>query len=364
MQLKEISDYLEEVAPLHLQESYDNSGWICGDVDVKATGALISLDVTEEVIEEAIKQKCNVLIAHHPIIFSGLKKITGSNYVERSIIKAIKNDIAIYAIHTNLDNVIHGVNARLAEKIGLKNGEVLAPKKGLLKKLVTFCPTEQAEKVRSALFAAGAGNIGNYNECSYGLAGEGTFKAGDGTNPFVGKTGERHTEKELRLEVIVPAYLMNKVIMALLETHPYEEVAYDIYPLENTFSNVGAGMIGELEKELDEKTFLNELKDKLQAAGIRYTALRGKKVKKVAICGGSGSFLLSDAICRGADFFITADVKYHQFFDADNKIVMVDVGHFESEVATKALIFELLTEKFPKFAVRLSEINTNPINYL
>ncbi len=364
MKLKEITDFLESYAPLAYQESYDNSGLITGNKEMEITGALICLDSVEAVIDEAIAIGCNLVIAHHPIVFSGLKKFNGSNYVERVIIKAIQNNIAIYAAHTNLDNVYNGVNARIAENLGLVNCKVLSPQKNTLKKLVTYCPVDKADEIRNALFAAGAGNISNYDECSFNNEGFGTFRAGDGAAPFVGEQGKRHVEKEIRIETIYPANFESKVLKALFAAHPYEEVAYDLYNLSNVANRIGAGLIGELVKESDEMEFLKLLKGTMKAEGIRYTSLKGKKIKKVAVCGGSGSFLLGDAIKNGADIFVTADFKYHQFFDAENRIVIADIGHYESEQYTGELFYDLLKEKFSTFALHLSKINTNPINYL
>ncbi len=364
MKLKEITDCLETYAPLAYQESYDNAGLICGNKNMDITAALICLDSTEEVIDEAIAKGCNLVIAHHPIVFKGLKKFNGTDYVERVIIKAIKHDIAIYAAHTNLDNVHNGVNAKIAEMLGLINCRILAPQKGMLKKLVTFCPADKAEAVRMALFASGAGGIGNYDECSFNTEGTGTFRAGKGANPYVGEIGKQHHEKEIRIETIYPANIESAVLKALFAAHPYEEVAYDLFNLTNKASKLGAGIIGDLKEETDELAFLNFVKDKMKADGIRYTALKKKKIKKVAICGGSGSFLLEDAIKNGADIFVSADFKYHQFFDAEKRIVIADIGHYESEQYTMELFFDLLKEKFNTFALHLSKINTNPINYL
>lgn len=363
MKLKEITAHLESIAPLAYQESYDNAGLICGNGDMEITAALICLDSTEAVLDEAIANGCNLVIAHHPIVFSGLKKFNGNNYVERVIMKAIKNDIAIYAAHTNLDNVHNGVNAKIAEKLGLKNCRVLSPLKGKLLRLITFCPEEKADEVRKAIFSAGAGTIGNYDECSFNSIGTGTFRAGENTDPYVGKPGEQHHEKEVKIETVLPSHLESRVLSAMIKAHPYEEVAYDLIPLQNKHTQVGSGLIGELE-EIEEMAFLKHLKSAMKANGIRYTALKGKKVKKVAVCGGSGSFLLQDAIRAGADVFVTADFKYHQFFDAENQIVIADVGHYESEQYTSELFYEILQKKFSTFALHLSKINTNPINYL
>ena len=364
MQISELINYLELIAPLSYQEDYDNSGLIVGNPNQHISAALISLDCTEEVIDEAIRKGCNLVISHHPIVFRGMKKFNGKTYVERAVMKAIKNDVALYAIHTNFDNVLSGVNAKLCQVIGLNNCSILAPKPGLLKKLVAYCPQAQAGEVRDALFSAGAGNIGNYSECSFNAEGFGTFKAGENTNSYVGEKGLRHHEPETRIEVLYPATLERQILVALHMAHPYEEVAYDLYHLSNKYQDVGSGMIADLEHETDEVEFLNHVKNKLGSKVVRYTGLRNRKIKRVAVCGGAGSFLLPHAISAGADIFITADYKYHEFFDADKKILIADVGHFESEQFTQQLLLELITKKFPNFALRLTEQNTNPINYL
>ena len=363
MKIAEVIQVIEQFAPLSYQESCDNAGLITGDPGTDATGVLICLDSTEEIIDEAIRKNCNLVLAHHPIIFSGVKKISHSDYVGRTIIKAIQNNIAIYAAHTNLDNVQQGVNKKICEKLGLIKCKILSPKTSLLKKLVTFCPKDQAEKVRAAIFSAGAGKIGNYDECSFNIDGTGTFRAGKGTDPFVGKIGERHAENEVRIETIFEAVHQTQLIRALIESHPYEEVAYDIYPLDNNHQNVGSGMIGDLENAMDEKDFLSLVKTNMKTDCIRHTKLTGQKVRKAAVCGGAGSFLLNDATRQGAQFFISADFKYHQFFDADNKIVIADIGHYESEQFTKNIFYDLLNEKFPKFALHFAETVTNPVSY-
>ena len=364
MKLREITSFLETLAPLAYQEDYDNSGLIVGYPDKEISGALISLDCTESVVDEAIEQGMNLIISHHPIVFKGLKKFNGKTYVERVVMKAIKHDIALYAIHTNLDHVSVGVNKKICDKLGIKNPLILKSREESLRKLVTFCPEAHAEEVRLAMFSAGAGNIGNYAECSYNGTGIGTFKAGEGTKPFVGELGKQHHEPEVRIETIYPIELEQQILAALVETHPYEEVAYDLYSLNNSHPQVGSGMIGNLESDTDELEFLNLVKERLGAKVIRHTALRSKKIRRVAVCGGSGSFLLPHAIRAGADIFITGDFKYHEFFDAEGKLIIADVGHFESEQFTQELLLELITEKFSNFALRLTLQNTNPINYL
>jgi dinuclear metal center YbgI/SA1388 family protein len=363
MKLAEITNFLETIAPLNYQEDYDNSGLIVGNHTDDVHAALIALDCTEQIVDEAIAKNCNLIITHHPIVFKGLKKFNGKTYVERVVQKAIKNNIALYAIHTNLDHVSSGVSGEICKRLGISNGKILAPKNNLLKKLVTFCPTEQATTLRNALFAAGAGNIGAYSECSFNTEGLGTFKAGENTNPFVGEVGAQHHEAEVRIETIFKVQDERKVLLALLENHPYEEVAYDIYTLNNKLDQVGAGMVGWLAQEMDSADFLHHVKEKMQAIVIRHTALLPKKIKKVAVCGGSGSFLLKDAIAAGADAFITADFKYHEFFDAEDKLMICDIGHYESEQFTSNLLIDNIQEKFPNFAIRLTEHNTNPINY-
>ncbi len=364
MQIKDIINELEQFAPAALKEDFDNVGLLVGDASTDATGVLITLDITEKVVDEAIAKGCNLVVAHHPIMLSGLKKINGRNATERIVIKAIRHNIALYASHTNADSVMNGVSGKMCEILGLENCKILAPKKESLLKLVTFVPTEQANKVREAIFAAGAGQIGNYDACSYNLNGEGTFRAGDNTNPYVGEKGQIHTEAEVRIETVLPAYLKGKVIGALHKAHPYEEVAYDLYPLANDWTTTGIGMVGDLPHEVDEATFLNRLKNRFKAGCVRYTNLLNKPVRRVALCGGSGSFLLGKAIAEKADVFITGDFKYHQFADAEDRILIADIGHFESEQYTKEVFFELLTKKFSNFAIHLSNVNTNPVNYL
>ncbi len=364
MKICDITAYLESIAPPSLQESYDNAGLITGDDQEEVTGVLLCLDSIEAVIDEAISLNCNLVIAHHPIIFSGLKKINNHDYVGRTVVKAIKNNIAIYAIHTNLDHIRMGVNEKIAQVLELTDCRILSPKKGNLKKLVTFVPTDKSEILRQALFDAGGGQIGHYDQCSFNIEGTGTFRGDDSSNPYVGQKGVQHHEAETRIELIFSDYLESKIISALRQNHPYEEVAYDIYRLDNSNQQVGAGLIGRPRHPMDEFLFLRFVKSKLNTASIRHTSLRDKKIEKVAVCGGSGSFLLHDAIAAGADVLITADFKYHQFFDADGKIVIADVGHYESEQFTIELLHEFLQKKFPNFALHFTKVNTNPINYL
>lgn len=361
--INDIIKCLESVAHPSLQENYDNSGLLVGNPQTQLTNVLVSLDCTEAVIAEAKEKNCNLVVSHHPIIFKGLKKLNGKNYVERTIISAIQNNIAIYAIHTNLDNVLNeGVNSKIAEKLGLENLQILEPKTGSLNKLVTYAPVANAELVRTAMFEAGAGHIGNYDQCSFNVDGSGTFRANNDANPHVGEIGVTHREPETRIEVIFPDYLQKQILNALIKNHPYEEVAYDIYPLNNTWQQTGAGMFGELPTPLSSSDFLKYLKDKMKISVIKYTPFT-EQIKKVAICGGAGSFLLNRAKACGADAFVTSDFKYHEFFDAENQIMICDIGHYESEQYTSELIIEIIKRKFPNFAPILTETITNPVNY-
>jgi dinuclear metal center YbgI/SA1388 family protein len=365
IKIKDIIAHLESIAPSAYQESYDNSGLIVGDANEECRGVLICLDSTEAIVEEAKKKGCNLIVAHHPIVFKGLKRFNGKNYVERTVINAIKNDIAIYAIHTNLDNMYHqGVNAMIAEKLGLKNTKILAPKAQILSKLVVFCPIENSEMVLDALYKAGAGQIGAYKNCSFRSEGTGTFTPQENANPYIGTLNNAEEVKENRLEVIFPSYLSGKIIQSLKNAHPYEEVAYYLSNIENTNQEVGSGMIGELSESIETIAFLKEIKEKMKCGVVRYTKPTKEKVKKIAVCGGAGGFLLGAAIGQGADVFVTADYKYHEFFDADEKIVIADIGHFESEQYTIQLIFSIISKKYTNFAVYLTDENTNPVNYL
>ena len=364
IKIRDIIREIELYAPLSLQESFDNAGVQVGDVNQPATGALLCLDVTEEVVDEAIEWGCNLIVSHHPLAFKAFKSLTGSTYIERCMIKACKYDLVIYAAHTNLDNAAGGVNFRLAELIGLENVRVLSPQRGALLKLVTFVPEEYAELMRTTLFNAGAGSIGNYDACCFYQSGNGTFRAGEGTHPFCGEIGELHVEKEVRIETILPAYRKAAVMQALLSVHPYEEPAFDFYPLENTWNQVGSGVVGELPEEEDELSFLQRMKDLFQVGCVKHSALSGRPIREVALCGGSGAFLVKDAIRYGADVFITGEAKYNDFYDVEDHILLAVIGHYESEVCTKDIFYRLISKKFPTFAVHFSNVNSNPVKYL
>jgi len=363
MEVKDVIDILEELAPQKYAEDFDNTGLLVGDLKQKINGILVTLDTLESVIDEAIENDCNLIVSFHPIIFSGIKKITGKTYVERVVQKAIKHDISIFAIHTALDNSFNGVNAMIAEKLQLKNKRILIPQKNTIKKLVTFVPTKHSEAVRNALFNAGAGEIGNYSNCSFNIEGKGSFKGNDDSNPVIGKKGEIHFEEEVQIGITFGKHLQNNILNALFAAHPYEEVAYEITTLENTNQHIGMGMIGALDNEMEESEFLDFLKLNMKVEIIRHSDLLQKKIKRVAVLGGSGSFAIDAAKALKADVFITADLKYHDFFKAENDIVLMDIGHYESEQFTKELLHSFLTKKITNFAIVLSQINTNPISY-
>lgn len=363
MKVFQIANELEKLAPLAYAEDFDNVGLLVGNANADVSKVLVTLDTTEEVVMEAISKGANLIVSFHPIIFSGMKKITGKNYVERIVQLAIKNDINIYATHTALDNSQFGVNFQIAEQLSLKNRKILIPQKDTLRHLVTYVPSNKAEDLRNAIFAAGAGSIGNYDNCSFNLDGTGTFRAQKDAKPYVGKIGETHHEKETRISVIFNRHLQNQILKTLKENHPYEEVAYEIFSMENLNQTIGIGMVGELENEMQEEELLKFLKERMSAQVIRHSKLLGKKVKKIAVLGGSGSFAIAEAKRAGADVFVTADLKYHNFFEAENEILLADIGHYESEQFTKKLLTAYLSEKFPNFAVLNSEISTNPVHY-
>lgn len=363
MKISEIINELEKLAPLAYAEDFDNVGLLVGDANAEISKILVTLDTTEEVVKEAIEKRANLIISFHPIIFSGIKKITGRNYAERIVQLAIKNDINIYAIHTALDNSRFGVNFQIAKQLNLRNTQILIPQKDTLRHLVTYVPSDRAEHLRNSLFDAGAGSIGNYDNCSFNLEGTGTFRAGQNANPYIGEINKTHLENETRISVVFNKHLQKQILKALKENHPYEQVAYEIFSLENLNQTIGIGMIGELENEVSEEEFFQYLKENMNVELIRHSKLLNKKINKVAVLGGSGSFAITDAKRVGADVFVTADLKYHNFFEAENQILLADIGHYESEQFTKNLLTAYLSEKFPNFAVLNSEINTNPVHY-
>ncbi|SDX47647.1 dinuclear metal center protein, YbgI/SA1388 family [Lutibacter oricola] len=364
MKIKDITNCIEEIAPLSYAEGFDNVGLLVGDYSTEVTGVLVTLDTLENIVDEAIEKNCNLIVSFHPIIFSGLKKLNGSNYVERVVLKAIKNDIAIYAMHTALDNCFAGVNAKICEMLGLKNKQILIPQKNTIKKLTTYAPIDASEKIRTALFNAGAGSIGNYDNCSFNTEGIGTYRGNENSSPTIGVKGENHSEKEVLISVIFEKHKEKTILKSLFNAHPYEEVAYEINPIDNINQEIGMGMIAELDNSMNEIDFLKLVKTKMNAKGIRHSQFLGKPIKKVAVLGGSGSFAINNAIAAGADIYITSDIKYHEFYKAENKIIVADIGHYESEQFTKNLLVDILTKKFHNFAIILSQKNTNPIYYL
>jgi dinuclear metal center YbgI/SA1388 family protein len=364
MRIKEIIQTIEQLAPLPLQEEYDNSGLQVGDAGREATGALLAIDITENVVEEAIALGCNLIVTHHPIAFHPFKSLTGKTYQERCVMQAIKHDIALYAAHTNLDNVQGGVNYKLAEMLELQQVKILQPKGGALLKFVTTVPVQHAESVRNALFNAGAGHIGNYDSCSYNLSGEGTFRAQEGANPHVGEINELHFEPEVRIETVIPAMKKEEVLRALLAVHPYEEPVYDLYPIANDWPQSGSGVVGVLPEPLPEQEFLYLLKDIFNLPTIRHSKIRGKEIRDVALCGGAGAFLIPNAVAYGADAFVTGEAKYNDYFDVEGRILLAVVGHYESEICTKDIFFDLLSKKFPNFALHKSAFDSNPVKYL
>ena len=364
MKVKEITSILENIAPINYQESYDNSGLITGNENQEVSKVLLCLDCLETVIDEAIEKGCELIIAHHPIVFNGLKKLNGKNYIERVIIKAIKNDIAIYACHTNLDNVLnYGVNQKIAKRLGLENQRILSPKASMMSKLVIYSPSNSAEEVRENLFKNGAGKISDYSNCSFNSEGQGSYLPGETTNPTYGEKGKTNFMPETKIEVVVLNQLVNKVLAEVNKVHPYEEVAYEIIPMNNKNNHIGSGMIGELKNEMEAKDFLAFLKNEMKTECIRHTNIHIDKVKKIAVCGGAGSFLLNDAKRQQADVFITGDYKYHQFFDAENEIIIADIGHFESEQFTIELFQEILENQTKGIELIKTSVNTNPVNY-
>ncbi|WP_352422622.1 Nif3-like dinuclear metal center hexameric protein [Proteiniphilum sp.] len=364
MRIKEVLQTIEQVAPLPLQESYDNSGLQVGDINREVTGILLCIDVTEDVIDEAISLGCNLVISHHPIAFRPFRSLTGKNYTERCMMQAIRHDIVLYAAHTNLDNARGGVNYKLAEILELQNMKILQPLENALLKFVTTVPLQHAESVRNALFNAGAGNIGNYDSCSYNLSGEGTFRAKEGANPHIGEIDRLHFEPEVRIETVIPVMKKEEVLRALLAVHPYEEPVFDFYPIANNWPQHGSGVVGVLPEPMPEQEFLYLLKDIFNLPTIQHTKLQGKEIRDVALCGGAGAFLIPRAIAYGADAFITGEAKYNDFFDVEGRILLAVVGHYESEICTKEIFFDLISRKFPTFALHKSAFDSNPVKYL
>lgn len=363
MKIKEFINEFEQIIPVRQAEDFDNVGLLCGNPEREISGVLIAHDALEFIIDEAIEKNFNLILCFHPIIFSGLKSITGKNYVERAVLKALENKIAIYAIHTAFDNDFFGVNYKICEVLGLKNQQVLMPKKNQLKKLEVYVPTDSAEKLRNALFVAGAGNIGFYDECSFTIQGDGTFRPLEGSDPVIGTHNERENANEVLINVIFEDYKTNQILFAMKENHPYEEVAYQLITLENDNQYTGLGRYGNLEQEMDELDFLTFIKQKFNIDIIRHSSLNNKKIRTIGVLGGSGASGIKAAMSAKCDAYITGDVKYHDFFSAEGKMLICDIGHFESEQFVVQQLFEILSEKFTTFAIAKTTQKTNPVNY-
>lgn len=363
MKIKEFINEFEQIIPVRQAEDFDNVGLLCGNPEREISGVLIAHDALEFIIDEAIEKNFNLILCFHPIIFSGLKSITGKNYVERAVLKALENKIAIYAIHTAFDNDYFGVNYKICEVLGLKNQQVLMPKKNQLKKLEVYVPTDSAEKLRNALFVAGAGNIGFYDECSFTLQGDGTFRPLEGSNPVTGTHNERENANEVLLSVIFEDYKKHQILFAMKQNHPYEEVAYQLISLDNENQYTGLGRFGDLETEMNETDFLKFVKEKFNLNIIRHSSLNNKKIRTIGVLGGSGVSGIKAAMSAKCDAYITGDVKYHDFFSAEGKMLICDIGHFESEQFVVQQLFEILSEKFTTFAIAKTTQITNPVNY-
>lgn len=364
MLVSDIIAAIEEYAPLSLQESYDNSGLQVGDRAQVVTAVLLCTDVTEEIIGEAVARGANLIISHHPLLFHGLKHLTGRNPIERIVRAAVKRDIAIYSSHTSMDNATGGVSFKMAEKIGLGNVSVMLPQPGQLYKLVVFVPIKEAARVRDAMFAAGAGRLGDYDSCSYALEGKGSFRALAGAHPWVGSIDELHHEDEMRLEVLVMRNCKDAVVQAMLRSHPYEEPAYDLIELDNPSKYTGSGVVGDTQQPIEAAEFLNSLKTAFGTAMVRYAGNIHQMISRVALCGGAGADFIGDAVAAHADIYVTGDVKYHEFTSYCDKILIADIGHYESEHFTKEIFYDIIQKKFPNFATYYAELEKNPINYL
>lgn len=363
MLLKEVITQIEHKIILPQAEDFDNVGLLCGNADREVTGILVCHDALEAVVDEAAEAGCNLIVCFHPIIFSGLKSLTGKNYVERAVMKAIENKIAIYAVHTAWDNDYFGVNYRICEELKLKNQTILMPKKHGLQQLVVYVPKDYSEKVKQAAFDAGAGNIGFYDECSFSVSGKGNFRPLPGSDPFEGEECVRESTEEDVLYFIFESYRQKKVLAKVREAHPYEEMAYQIYQLENENAYEGLGRYGDLEEEMEECEFFNLVKETFALQVIRHSESIGKKIRRIGVLGGSGASGISAALAAGCDAYLTGDLKYHDFFRAEGRMLLCDIGHFESERFVTQQLFQIFSEKFTKFAVLKSNVNTNPVKY-
>ena len=363
MTIQKVITEIEKHIAISQAEDFDNVGLLCGLPERNVSGILVCHDALENIVEEAIHRNCNLIVCFHPIIFSGLKSLTGKNYVERAVLKAIENKVAIYAIHTAFDNDFHGVNAGICNLLGLKNLKILQPKKDNLKQLNVYVPNDHSENVKEALFSAGAGNIGFYDECSFKIEGKGTFRPIEGSSPFSGEQNIRENADEAMISVIFESFKQNQIVAAMKAAHPYEEVAHQIYQLENDNQYSGLGMYGEFETEVDENYFLNLVKEKFNLNIIKHSDLNNKKIRRVGVLGGSGASGIKAALSKKCDAYLTGDLKYHDYFLAESKMLICDIGHYESEQLVSQQLFEILSQKFSTFAVLKSSEKTNPVNY-
>ncbi len=365
MLIGHITAALEQYAPFQLQEDFDNCGLIIGSPAHECSGVLVSVDVTTAVVKEAIESGCNLIVAHHPLLFKGIKRLNGLSPVEQAVKLALCHDIAVYACHTCLDNAAEGVSHMMAAKLGLEVVKVLEPKRGTLTALSVCVPAESADELRLALFEAGAGSIGDYDSCSFAVTGMGTFRPLDGAEPYSGKVGSQYIGEEVRLDLVLPSYLQNSVEKALVEVHPYEEPAYQFFPMLNGSRHLGLGAVGNLAHALTPDELVAHVKSVFQSPVARCSAYPADSIiRRVAVCGGAGSSLIPKAIAAGAQAIVTSDTRYHDFVDYANTILIVDIGHHESENCTKDIFYHIITKKFPNFAVRYANADINPINYL
>jgi dinuclear metal center YbgI/SA1388 family protein len=333
MKCDNIIKIIEDWAPKSIAWEKDNVGLQVGSLRREVKNILLCLDVNEKVIDEASKKNCNLIISHHPLLFRSLKKIDIERDQKSKILeKLIKKDITLYSAHTNLDFTKDGVSFQLADKLGLSNQRFLLNKSSNLNKLIVFVPVDNADKVAEAMHSAGAGIIGEYSHCSFRTIGMGTFKGSNKSKPSMGVKGKLNKVSEVKIEVLVNSFDLHKVISSMKKIHPYEEVAFDVYPMVNENFNYGMGVIGDLKKELTAKEFLTYVSKSLRINNFRFNKGSKFRIKKVAVCGGSGSDLLETAIKSKADAFVTADVKYHTFQDAEDEILLIDAGHYETEI--------------------------------
>jgi dinuclear metal center YbgI/SA1388 family protein len=345
MIVKNLIKHIETWAPPGIAWEKDNVGLQLGSTQSQITNVLLCLEVDSKVVDDAIKKRCNLIISHHPLIFTPLKSITDRDNQSDLIKKIIKNDINVFSAHTNLDFAKDGVSFQLAKKLKLQQIRFLKNLSSNQYKIVVFVPEKFVEKVASAMHIAGGGQIGDYSNCSFRIVGQGTFKGSNSTNPFVGIKGNLEYVREIRLEMIANSFDLPKILSAMKESHPYEEVAYDLYKLNNENVNFGMGAIGVLNQSMTKEEFLFYVSKSLKIKNFRYNSGKKNKIRTVAVCGGSGSDLADEAIKQNADAFITADVKYHKFQDVQNKILLIDAGHYETEI----FILDELKRRIQKF---------------